>query len=396
MPLVCGAAEWSAEPSVKVRREYNDNIRLTIHPHNSVNGSVITPSLDFGVSAPIWRISGGAEATQRRYSGEGDLDRDDNLARLSSVYKTERQTWALDANRTRDSVLSDEATSSDTGVIQVQKKRESSSVKPVWTWMFSERTQMQLAYQLNNVSYENAQSAGLYDYSYRAATATFANQLSELNQVFVTAGYSAYHVPATGFDSNSRNFQAGITRTFSETTRGTLQAGRRKTESLTQGGKPVYTRFSTMLGDFLVQTGVTQDARSQTTSSVFSGNLESKFENTRLNMSFNRALDPSGSGGQVEQDTFKFDLNRQLTARASVNATANVRKVRATEGNISSDERTYYDLGPSVYWQWTREWTVGANYRYARVKRVYEDRAAASRTTYLALTYRPLKMSISR
>src|SRR3989344_2260319 len=236
MPTISGAAEWSVEPSIKVSREYDDNIRMSIHPHKSVTGSIIKPSLDFGVSGPIWKISGGAEATQRRYSGEGYLDRNDSMLKFSSLYKTERSTWQLDASRVRDSTLTGEQTSSDTGVVPVHKQRESSSVKPAWTWMVSERTQMQLAYQLNNVSYENAQSVGLYDYSYRAVTATVANQISELNQVFVTAGYSAFHVPAAGFDSNSSNFQAGITRTFSETTRGTLQAGRRKTESLTKGG----------------------------------------------------------------------------------------------------------------------------------------------------------------
>ena len=85
IPVTGGAAEWTFEPAVKLRREYNDNIRLTAQPHNSVNGSIIAPSLNFGVNTPVWQTSGGGEDTQRRYSGEVGLDQDDNLL---TIYTT--------------------------------------------------------------------------------------------------------------------------------------------------------------------------------------------------------------------------------------------------------------------------------------------------------------------
>ena len=53
VPISGMAAEWTFEPAVKLRREYNDNIRLTTQPHSSVNGSIITPSLSFGVNTPV-------------------------------------------------------------------------------------------------------------------------------------------------------------------------------------------------------------------------------------------------------------------------------------------------------------------------------------------------------
>ena len=395
IPVTGGAAEWTVEPTVKLRREYNDNIRLTTQPHSSVYGSIVAPSLNFSVNTPVWQTSGGGEFTQRRYSGEEGLDQDDNLLRISSMYRTERSTWRLDANQTRDSVLADEY-SADTGFVQTQKKRELDSVRPSWIWLFSETTQLQLAYQHTDVSYENALSVGLYDYRYRDTTATLAKQISELNQIFIFGSYSAFQVPFTGFDSSTSNLQAGITRVFSETTRGTLQGGLRRTDSFTPGGNPIYTRFSTVFGDVLVQTGVTQDTRSQKTGSVFSGNLETKFESTRLNMTLGRSLDPSGSGSQIEQDTLKVYLSRQMSARLAAYINANASKVRAVEGNISNAKRTYYDISPSVYWQGSREWTVGMYYRYAHVKREYESKAADSNSLGLSLTYQPLKMSISR
>jgi hypothetical protein len=267
--------------------------------------------------------------------------------------------------------------------------------------MYSERTMLQVMYQLSDVSYEQTQSAGLYDYEYRSATVTLSNQLSELNRVFVTGGYSKFHVPDTGFDSDTGSFQAGVTRHFSATTQGTLQAGLRNTESFTRGGNPIFTRFTVINSDgeteiVSVPTGVTQDSRSENTSSVFSGSLERKFEKSHARLAVNRTLSPSGSGGQTEQDMVSFDLRNPLSPRLTLSVNANWQKSRAFEGNISNSDLTYYNFSPAIDWQWSRDWSVGMDYRYTHAKREHETAAADSNTVGLALTYRPLKMSISR
>ena len=396
-PLVGHAAEWTAEPSVKLRRDYNDNLQLSIYPHESVNGSLITPALNLGVAGPMWNLGLNAETTQRRYSGEEGLDRDDSALELMSLFKTERSTWQLDASRKRDSAVISESVDADTGTVEALKERETDTVSPTWTWMYSPITQLQLALRQTDVSYEeNSLNAGLYDYRYRSAGATLGKRLSELNQVFLYGGYSEFHVPITRFDSETLNVQAGITRNFSESTKGTLQAGRRQTDSFTKGGTPIYTYYQAGLTVYRIQTGVTQDSRTRSTGSVFTGSLETKTESTDWNFSLSRSLEPSGSGGQVEQDQFKFTFKKRLSLRMGINIYGSASKLRTQEGNISNSDHTFYDLGPGAYWQWTREWSVGTNYRYARVKRVYENEAADSNSMNLWLTYRPLKMSISR
>lgn len=396
LPTPGRSAEWTLEPSLNLRREYNDNIRLTIQPHESVYGSIVAPSLNFGIHMPTWDISGEGNITQRRYSGQEGLDRDDNLLRIFSAYRTERSTTQLEASHTRDSVLTGEYISSDTGVAQAHRKRKTDSVSPAWSWMFSERIRLQMAYQHTDVSYEDAQDVGLYDYQYRAVTTTLTNQLSELSQVFISVGYTTFHVPFTEFDSDTRSLQAGITRNFSATTRGTLQAGVRRTESFVKGGNPVYTPFFTGFDIIYVQTGVTQDTLNDDTRTVFSGNLESKLENMRVSVFLSRALEPSGSGGQIEQDKFRFDVGRQLSALSRVFVIVNAMEVRNLEGNIANNERTYYDIAPGVHWKWSREWGMSANYRYAHVKRVYESTSAESNSVNLMLTYQPSKWSLSR
>ncbi len=396
-PAVGRAAEWTAEPSVKLRREYNDNLQLSIYPHESVNGSLITPALDLAGAGPDWKIGFGGEATQRRYSGQEGLDRDDNSLKLNTLYKSERSTWQLDASRTRDSVITNEQADPDTGAVQSSKDRETDSLAPTWTWLFSQRSRLELAYEQADVAYDqNSLSTGLYDYRYRTFSATIANLLSERDQIFIYGGYSKFHVPITNFDSETLNLQAGFTRNLTETTKATLQAGRRRTESFTKGGAPIYSYYSDSTGIYRILSGVTQDTRTQKTSSVFSGNLESKFESSDLSLSLSRSLDPSGSGGQVEQDQFRLKLNKRLSSRMSASINGSALKVRTQEGNISNSNRAFYDFGPGVYWQWTQEWSMGANYRYARLKREYENEAANANSLNLWLTYSPLKWSVSR
>jgi hypothetical protein len=400
MPRTGKAAEWTAEPAVTARHEYNDNINLSVRPQSNVRGSFITPSLDLGVNTPIWQLSGGVSATQRRYSGQEGLDRDDRASRLSTIYKTERNTWQLNASRSLSSLLSSDSISSDTGVVQAQRQTETKSVTPAWTWMYSQRTMLQVLYQLSDVSYEDTQSAGLYDYEYRSATVTLSNQLSERNRVFVTGGYSKFHVPNTGFDSDTRSFQVGVSRNFSPTTQGTLQAGQRNTESFTRGGNPIFTRFTTVIDgelvDVLLPTGVTQDSRRENKSSVFSGSLERKFEKTFTRLAVNRTLSPSGSGGQTEQDVVSCNLRNPLSPRLTLSVNAIWQKTSAFEGNISNSDLTYYNFSSGIDWWWSRDWSVGMDYRYAHVNREHENAAADSHSVGLALIYRPLKMSISR
>ena len=381
VPMSCGAAEWSAEPSVRVRREYYDNYNQTVEQHHSVSGYMIGPKLVLGSRAEAWQINGSAELSHWRYPGDSSLDRDDNTFNLVSQYATERDIWRLEGTSVRDSVFTYDRASADTGTVQVPTLRETHGISPSWTRMLTETMQLQLAYQLNDVSYVNGQSVGLYDYRYGVTTARLTSQLSEQNQVIVIGGYSAFHVPSTGFDSINRNIQIGASRTFSESMQGTLLAGARRTESLTQGGKIIYRReldpyefiVFGRIAYILVPVGVTTDTRSEKTGSTFNGSLEKKFERSQVNLTLARSLDPSGSGGQIEQDSIEFRWRRQMTSGFQFSLNVNTQNSRIVEGNISNNDRKYYYVEPSVYWQLSPEWTLSGAYRHTNLKRDYES-----------------------
>ena len=401
IPNIVGAAEWTAEPAVTVRREYHDNINLSTQPQSSVLGTIVQPNLDLGMKTPAWLVAAGVSVTQRRYSGGASaLDQDDTTLIISTVHWAERSSWQLNASHLKTSLLTGDQINSDTGVVQTQRQSETKSISPGWTWLQSETSQLQIQYLWSEVSYGNSQNVGLFDYRYQSASATYTKHLSERNQVFVTGGYSRFDVPLTGFRSDTGNAQVGITRRFSETTIGTLQAGLRNTESFTRGGNPIYTRFSTIVDgqivDVLVQTGVTQDSTDQKTSTVYSGNLERKYEKSIVKMGLSSALSPSGSGGQAEQYSYYASFSNPLTERLTLAVDGNVVKTRNFQGNITNSELTYYEFNSGLDWQWMRDLSLNLRYRHSRAKRIFETTAADSNAIYLSLIYRPLKMSMSR
>ena len=403
LSVIVRAAEWTAEPAITGRYEYNDNINLSIQPHSSVRGSFLTPSLDLAVNMPVWQVSAGLSATQRRYSGQAGLDRDDKTSWLSTAYQTERHTWQLAASRSLDSLLSTDIITPDTGVAQAQLQTETRSISPSWIWRYSELTTLKAVYQQSTISYdEDILNSSLYNYDYWATTARLSRQITEVNEIFVTGGYSRFRVPNTGFRSDTRSFQVGATRTFSETVQGTLQAGRRSTESLTRGGNPIYTLYSFIdpisgqIVDIKVQTGVTQDSREENTGAVFDGNLERKFERALARLTLSRSLNPTGSGGQSVQDTLGLIISHPLKERMTFSMNANLLETSYISGNITNTGLTYYDLSPGLNWQLLRDWTLGLNYRYAHVKRVSESESGKSNSVYSFVTYRPTKLSVSR
>ena len=381
------AAEWAARPSLRTGVEYNDNLQLTVQPHDSVRGYTIAPKLDLRVSSEIWQVIGSMEASRKRYPNNDNLNRDDQSYDLTTSYRTERSTWQLAGSRSETSTISEQQITPDTGLVAVPIKYDSHSVTPSWSWAMNELTQLQLSYSLVDVSYVNGQSAGLYDYSARTASAQLTNQISMKNQIYFSAGYSIFNVPSTSFESKSAVYQAGVTRSFSETLRGTLGAGLRKT-SIDQKIVVCTVYFGP---DYCAQTGQVSES-SDNTSSVFNGSLTKKYETVRFDLNVTREYNPSGSGVEVLTDSQSVNLGKKFTARLSGNVSVNNYNYNPQPSDVAGIKRHYYALATGLSWAWTRELNVNFRYRYGHIKRAIEDQAAASNAVYLTLGYQWPKM----
>ncbi len=413
------AAEWSAQPSVRLGRGYNDNVRLTIYPHPNVMSSLLAPKLDLAVTSDIWQVTGSMEAVQNRFSGDSSLNSDNLFYNLASSYRTERSIWQVVGSMSQSSILYNQQVNPETGVNQVQYVQDAYNISPSWTWQVDELSQLQLTYSLSNASYVNGMSVGLYDYSTRAATATFSKMLDPNDTAFVSAGYSIFNVPVnadvltgavavsssgaylTALNSKSTTYQAGITRTFSETSQITLSAGIRNTSYEQDGYEPVLSGATESCLYFffgLRQVPCQRVAMfSKQSGTVFNVKYDEQLlENYSFHLTLNRSLDSSGTGGQVQTDSIALSLDHPFTSRLRGSFAASSYTHSVETGNISGVDTRLYYIQPSLEWQWTEKLLLDASYIRTHIRRVSDDQPAISNAVNLTLTYAWPRMEISR
>ena len=169
------AAEWSVEPSVSAREEYNDNIRFTNAPHPGVWQTTLSPKVKFSSKTEVSEVSGSAQMNFNRYANEHDLDRNDRMFSVLGSLTSERDVWGMNASYNQDSTSESERLT--TGVVQSRTQRSVTGLSPSWSRALTEKSSVRLDYNYQGVKYANP--VGLTDYTNQQATGTWQYQWSE-------------------------------------------------------------------------------------------------------------------------------------------------------------------------------------------------------------------------
>jgi len=419
------AAEWSIEPSISLREEYNENIRFTESPHPGVWQSRLSPKLNLSSKTEVSEVSGSAQLNINQYAGDPQVeDRNDKFVKLFSRIASERNTWGMNLSYAQDSTAESERIA--TGVVQIRTQRSLRSLNPSWTRTLTERASLKLDYNFQDVKYE--EHINLNDYASQQAGASLQYQLTERDQVSLSANYSivdyseftnlypafinvvfpsfgVVQFPGGGTDtignkSTTQSIQASVSHLFSETLRGNLSVGRRSigTDITHHCNGELGTTFPTT--NIISCSGSDRDPlvtfNSQTTGNgySFSTSLEKTFAAAKVSGFASREANPSGSG-LVETDKIGVSLNKRLME--ALTASFDAVSYRTRFINVINPGSSYYTVEPKMSWRFTELWTLDTGYRYARYQ---PDSAANNATTsnavYLNLTYNWLKMAVSR
>ncbi len=404
------SAEWFMQPSAQVGREYNDNITYTLQPHNAVYGTFANAILDAGIRSNIWQVNGNVDYRKKRYSGANDLDSDDHSFSLSSLFQTPRTIWQLDGTSAKSSLVTEQQSSINTGLVQTNRVQDTRSISPMWTWAMTEVTRLRLNYRVSDVSYVNGESSLLYDYRQQSTTASILHQLNPQDLVTIDAGYSYFRVPKTGVISRGPSIQTSLTRQFSEALKGSVGIGEHKTTTIIPGGTPLYDypNLSSELSCFasayfnsqdpyiICATGYSSTQRLNETSITYNISLEKKFNNAQANFFLAQDVAPTASGAESKTNSLNLDVTKPLTERLTSKFTVYAYKTSTIGGNISRVDRRFYQLEPGLTWRWTEELDVIGSYRYSHLKRDNDNRSVIANSAYLTLVYQWPKMGFSR
>ena len=397
LPLAVGsshAAEWSVEPSVGLRTEYNDNINLSPAPHPSVWGIILSPDVKFSGETEALKVTGGLNVRVNRYFGEDGLDGVDHTLSVRSDYKAERDLLGLNIESISDSTLLSELAT--TGAVLARSQRHLLTANPSWTRALTEATSFKASYSYTSVRYDDTAGTGLIDYGDQLASIAMQSRLDERTVVSVAAYYDRYETKPPDFRATTYGVQGGYDYDFSETLRGSLNVGLRKTQSII-GSQALVCDGPIIQGlCFGTVTEVTSVQKETSTGYTLNALLTKRWRTDTVSGQLSREINPSGAGSLIQTDRVQVIWTKELSPTLSANVAAAAYQSRYIGGIVIDSNSRYYRVEPRLIWRLAEGWVLDAGYSYARQKYDTAPVGANANVIYVNLSYAWPKISVSR
>ena len=367
------AAEWIAEPSIDLASIYDDNVELATGPHTSSSGYILVPRLSLNRNTETSKMDLDAYAAFTDYQ-RGDVeDRSESAASLRSYSQTsERGTLGLDAELRRDTLFEHFSEARGVGDLRdvdiglstsTRVRRNYVAANPYFDWLLTERSAVRLGYRLTDVRFSNAEGTSLVDYKEHFVSGSYSRQLSEKDSASISANMIRYRPDISTSEADTVQLVAGLSRKFSETTKGAVAAGVSRTDQTEAG---------------------VEDSSSGV---ILRAEMEQKSEISQLDAVLSRDIAPSGIGRTLGTDQFRIRWLRKTAPTVDFVLEGQALRTRVLEGNDPATDRRYLEIGPSLRWHWLEDWAISGGYRYRRQKYDSEPDSADSNAVFLGVSY---------
>lgn len=370
------AAEWSAEPSLSLKGEYNSNL-LLFNGDNQVWGQWVIPGVKFKGATEALDVEGGARAEFVRYYGTSDRDLTNLYFPLKSSYRNDRLTFGFDGGFTRDNTLLAELR--QTGLVLGFTQRNLWTVAPSVTVGMTERLSWQTTYQFMDAQYQDGLRFSLVDYHVHGGTTGVTYNSRELDQIQVTGEYTHVAMPAIQQHSTYYGAQVGWTHDFGHDITGSVSGG---------------VRFITSTQDI-----PGRSLSDGETVGLYHATLKKRWERTTAQLDASREVNPSGFGLLLQTDRYGGTISHGLTETLTLAASGGLYSVSGvtTAGFGRLVPRSHFaSVSPSLSWKCAQWWTLDVAYTYAERGVGSLNQWNFSNATYLMLTYGGAKWAVSR
>lgn len=370
------AAEWSAEPSLSVKGEYNSNL-LLFNGNNEVWGTWVTPGMKFRGATETVDVEGGIRSDVVRYYGQNERELTNLYVPFKASYRQDRVTLGFDGGFTRDNTLMGELR--QTGLVLGFTQRNLGTASPSVTVGLTERLSWQTSYQFMDAQYQDGIRFGLVDYRVHGGTTEVTYQLRELDQVHVTGEYAHVAMPSILQHSTYYGAQAGWNHDFGHDVTGSLSGGVRcitSTQTFSVGAVSDYE----MVG-------------------LYRAGLRKKFEQGSAQLDASREVGPSGFGLLLQTDRYGGTLSYGVSETMTLGMTGGVYVVSgvATAGLSRPIPRSrFVSVSPSLSWKLSQWWTLDVAYTYAERAVGSLGQWSFANSTSVMLTYGGRKWSVSQ
>lgn len=354
---------------------YNSNLRLRPDAHSGVWAGVGEVSADLGVRSPVSGLSLTPQVRGYRYWGYRGASNYDHIARKVSgngYYQTTTDLWRLNGSYDHDSTLTSELL--DSGRVEFNIPRETWTVQPVWSSQWTPRSTVQIQGGYTRTSYQNGLVYGLNDYSVLDGSATYGYNVTETQQVSLTASASRFRAPAY-FNDETDNYtvEAGWVNHWTEKTVMNLSGGFRLNQ----------TRFNL----FGIPIKNTQRGY------VLHGHVTRKSERTTWAADLKRNVVPTSYGVLMQRDQARWSAERKLSLYLDARLAGLWLHSKTLQSSLEQVNRTLLRVSLSFQWRYAAHWSLRGTYSWTQQD--YGQTKAHANQVFLSLSYQGLERWIS-
>jgi hypothetical protein len=386
-------AEWSATPQASVTSEINTNARLTTADHSTVFGLITDVGVVLRRATEINTLEFEPRVRPVRYLGEDNLDSDNYSFRFAGDHRFERGSIGLDASYGQSSTLATELET--TGLVQNQLAVGNVNIGPSLSYQITERDQVDLAFTYGAIDYEDAPGSGLSDYTTSNASVTYTHALSEKAQLFSQFGRGRFDTDDIIDDPSDPN---NIIDTSSSNTSYTLLGGfQGNTETLTGTayGGLIHSTTERRQGSI----AFAPDVSFSGVGSLFNFRLSKRFEQATWSGSYERSVQPTGSGNQQVRNEWgtrlSYEFDERLTGNLGFRYFDNSTQF-ASQLGAGNAVTTYIGGDAGLNYRLTPYLSAFLRYAHLQSSADTSDLTAIQDVAQLGLSYTGEKWAVSR
>ncbi len=371
------AFDFTLNPSLRFRAEYDDNIDFDNRDAKSDWIGILIPACEFAWQGPRFDLKSSAEVEIRRYDDYSSHDDEYQRYRLQNSYQlTERLRLRGGAGFTRDSTLDSEL--EETGVVDRFYRRDRYTLTGGFDYQLTERLESGFDYTYGNTDYDTPTDN---DYDTNALTGRFTYSLAgHRDQVLLEPGY--YHYSSDRSTVDNYSLSLGWVHLFSETLTLNCYLGVRYTDTEYEWYQPQF-YFDPGSGQ-LFWRFIKHDESESDIGGVSNISLRVRTETGGYEISYSRELSYTSDGSPIDTNRFSLTISRHLSQRLYCGFDTNL-YVSKSADNFSKDRRfsiyedtTYYVLHPHLSWRIIPDWQLRFDYSYARNR----DKTLANHRSY--------------
>ncbi|HVY81209.1 MAG TPA: hypothetical protein VG994_09535 [Steroidobacteraceae bacterium] len=375
------AAQWSLQPRLQARTDFNSNRRLQADNDDSSAGLLLTLDSAFARTTETDDITFRPRVEMQRYTQDTALNTVNTSLQLTASHVGERFGYSALAGYARDSTLTTEL--AETGIVDTSTHRKTLNGSLGGAFNLSERQQLSVQASYANIEYPHGERFGLVGYRYPSVSGTYTYSPTSRMSLSFTAFGDILYAPESAYKARETGVRLGIDRSLSERLRLSASAGMSRTHTDEQG-------FD-FFGFFIV----TSPARTDH-GSVWSVRLTRFGDLTQWSFSYDRSVQPSGTGVLVRRDNANVSATRHLSPRLS----ATLVLQRVDNDNFGADrrpdDRKYLTGDTGVEWHVSERTALSLTFGYSQARLGSFDTRAVAWRSALGIRWVPTQWSVSR